>query len=724
MAEERVQHDSAEAPDVESQNLSASRSTAHSAPGIGSGGRWASVFALQRKAGNRAVSRMLESGHDRANQPADVGGPAGPVIHAAPRRIQRQHVQMASGRRVGNVAEATDNTVAELRAAMDRLVYLGSMKSSDATQEWKGIVSLTGPVPPDRIPKTIAAIRANEEPVLPAHIASMVLNCGIVNSIGKGQYNMRSDIEAFQAEMSKEPFVDPFAMIAERPKSDRVPDGSLTDTFKAMTDMKKAVIAGTFRPDLFKGTRPVTPEQHRQVDSILTPGSVVVGTTVMAPPPMTDSGPGGKFETDMIAALKPSVAFWANNHRALKTKVPFFDMKPGGNVETVAAAAQAEVERFYGPYLTSASRLSTDKYRHGSYTLTEKLGDQSTRPVTLPDALGWATYWMTLQGVGQEVLNRYKCIPSRSPDDVEFARVRAKFVMENQSDVLDAIKGWPAEAGTGTVFLQPYVNVPDETAARKQRWDLFTTLIHEMMHIAAHSNFTQTAQALGGTALKYFNEGFAEVMRHDLWDGTGNLAARLATDQMKPLRAQVEGKEYPYDASVIVYHPDYAEYAQARQIVQIIGAENAKAAFFLGHTELLGIGQGSQSAQPLAGIGTYEDTDARDANIVVAPGGETVDQIRQRASAVDITQEDGTAYPGGDTVVVPKGTRLKISGLSNRWVKAVRGDTIASLARQNSTTPSSILHANGMDPGYKTDQPLTPGQRLLIPSHRGAGPAW
>jgi hypothetical protein len=82
MAEERVQHDSAEAPDVESQNLSASRSTAHSAPAIGSGGRWASVFALQRKAGNRAVSRMLESGHDRANQPADVGGPAGPVVRA------------------------------------------------------------------------------------------------------------------------------------------------------------------------------------------------------------------------------------------------------------------------------------------------------------------------------------------------------------------------------------------------------------------------------------------------------------------------------------------------------------------------------------------------------------------------------------------------------------------------------------------------------------------
>ena len=146
----------------------------------------------------------------------------------------------------------------------------------------------------------------------------------------------------------------------------------------------------------------------------------------------------------------------------------------------------------------------------------------------------------------------------------------------------------------------------------------------------AHPNFEATASAIGGTADKYFSEGFADVMRRELWDGPGALQTRLGSAEMAPLRQQVEGGSFPYDPAVVVYHPDYGEYTQAKSIDAAIGHANAKAAYFLGHTELLGLGQGTPAQAPLTGLAQCRATDSAEAErfVVVARAGDTYATIQ------------------------------------------------------------------------------------------------
>jgi LysM repeat protein len=463
---------------------------------------------------------------------------------------------------------------------------------------------------------------------------------------------------------------------------------------------------------------------------VLNPGSKVVVTpppkpknakapvappviTVKDPDPMTDAGPGGKFEKDMLAALKKSVLAWATVLRTRKAAGP--PAFPMAKANDIAQAAQDEVETSFGPLIQAASREVADLYHPGTFKLVTVLGDQSSRAIDAATRQGWTKYWMTLQGTGQEVLDKYKVLEWR--DKAEFTRVLQLFALDkaNEKDIDDAIHHWPAEAGTGTVFIQPYAAPAVDTKAdRRNRWDLYTTLIHEMMHKVAHPNFQRTAIALGGSAQKYLTEGFADLMRHDvLWDGPGNLRKRLATDAMKAVRRKVEGADYPYDASVIVYHSDYPEVAKAREIAKAVGIENCKVAFFLGHTELLGIGAGTKSTTPLAGIAGWEKTDVAESTTYVTAAGDTAASIATKLGVAKgkLTDAAGKALGGGP---IAAGTKLKAAGI--RHIRAVRGDTLDSLARKNGVTTAALKLANGYAAATKDDTLVAAGARVLIPA--------
>jgi LysM repeat protein len=477
--------------------------------------------------------------------------------------------------------------------------------------------------------------------------------------------------------------------------------------------------------DFLAGTHAPTAKEHAEVEAVLNPGSTVVVTppvsgkapptvTVKPPAPMTGAGIGGAFEKDMIAALKSAVAGWANVLRTRKKSAPAFPMAKANDI---AKAAQDEVETSFGPLIQVASREAADLYHPGTFNLVNVLGDQSARALNDGSRMGWTKYWMTLRTVGQPILDKYKVLEWR--DTAEFTRVLQLFALDpaNKTDIDDAIHSWPAEAGTGTVYIQPYAAPASTTDQdRRNRWDLYTTLIHEMMHKVAHPNFERTAQAIGGSARKYLTEGFADLMRHDvLWEGPGKLKDRLATPAMAPVRLKVEGASYPYDPSVVVYHSDYSEISEARQIAGQVGIENCKIAFFLGRTELLGIGAGTSATTPLGNLGGWQPSDSPDAEIYVAQAGDTLASIAAKSgvAAGAILQPDGKPLPSGYTPSA--GSRLKVPGI--RYVRSIRGDTLGSLAAQNGVTAAAVAAANNFPAGSPDGTAVAAGRRILIPAH-------
>ena len=121
-------------------------------------------------------------------------------------------------------------------------------------------------------------------------------------------------------------------------------------------------------------------------------------------------------------------------------------------------------------------------------------------------------------------------------------------------------------------------------------------------------------------------------MRHDvLWEGPGKLKDRLATPAMANVRLKVEGASYPAQGLVVQYHNDYDEIAEARKIAAQVGIENCKIAFFLGRTELLGIGAGTNATTSLAKLAEWDPKDAADAEIYVVQAGDSIPWIATRA---------------------------------------------------------------------------------------------
>jgi len=296
--------------------------------------------------------------------------------------------------------------------------------------------------------------------------------------------------------------------------------------------------------------------------------------------------------------------------------------------------------------------------------------------------------------------------------------VRDLFAVDpaRRTDIDDAIHSWPAESATGTVFIQPYQAAGNPTQVRKNRWDVFTTLIHEMMHKLSHPNFQATSNAIGGSAQKILTEGMADVMRHDLWDGPGQLVNRIGSPQLTGLRTTVEGGAFAYDPAVVQYHRDYDEVVSAGVIATRVGMANAKAAYFLGHTDLLGLGAGTRAGASLAGIASYSATESLNADLFVAAAGDTLATVRTMTNAAPggiRNWASGAVIPPGGPIAA--GQRLRIPGI--RWARIVTGDTLESIAQQHHVTVAALITANRLPGGTPPSFTPVAGIRFLIPIH-------
>ncbi|MBK8461072.1 MAG: LysM peptidoglycan-binding domain-containing protein [Micropruina sp.] len=630
--------------------------------------------------------------------------------------VQRQSLQTANGSMVGAGGGPTTNIREDVLPVMDRLHMLWSMSNGDYDAEYPTVVGkpAKSSLPPAAIPRTIAALKTNESGQIDPAVCRQFLRTSIADGVGKGRKNFAFDVHSVQDALLANQLLAPADHLAERkpPPMFRVTlnEADLPKTIAAIARMKKSAAAGTFRRDLFAGTAPISAATQSDVNLILHPGTTVVPgvggapPTIKMPPKMTGTGVGGKYEKAMVGAMRKFLQPMADRFNKLKKKPPAF---PIGGANDIAVLAQQECERYFGAHSGGASRAAGGKYHPGAYNLSAKLGDQSTRPISKADRDGWVNYFMTTKGYGgQEAMKKFNCHPDLrpAPDGTEFARVLDQFGKDNTALVDDAIHSWPAEAGTGTVFIQPY-GESNPKKIREQRWEVFTTLIHEFMHILEHPEFGKAASTVGGNGERILFEGFAELMRYDLWTGPGQLKARLGSPELAPLREKVEGGKYPYDASVVVDAAAYSERADAEAIAAKVGMGNAKAAFLLGHVEKIG-------------LGSWKATDAGEAESYVVAAGETEASIRAKTGAKTVLDSGGKPLPVGGALAA--GTTVKIPGI--RWIVAIEGDTLTTVSRQHDVTTSALAVANGLASGTSPAHKFTVGARLLIPVHAPVSP--
>lgn len=468
-------------------------------------------------------------------------------------------------------------------------------------------------------------------------------------------------------------------------------------TWGALNALERAGIAGP--EDVMSGTRPVTAEQHLEVEQALHPNAQTSGGSVTTPP-MTGAGVGGEFEQHMIAALDTLINDRVNPENEIPASPDLMDP-----IREIADAAQQTVEDFYARYIVMASRTPTGSYHPGSFRIP--LRDASTRPVSRADAAGWVDYFMSEPSYEpSQVLTDHNVDTSRArPDRAEYARVRDLYVRNDTRfrNVRNVIRGWPAEAGTGTVFIQPR-----EYQGLVGRWSLFKTMMHEFLHLVTHPNYERAVAAIGGSARQALIEGFTDHFTLQVWHHV-----RDSLETNRALRQRVEGNLFQPDLDPAVLD-DPSTYAQEapERIVAAVGEENARVAYFMGHADLLGLGAGTLSEAPLTGIATWEPTDSDTAEqYTVRAGGETVAQIRERTNAATITELDGTEVVDG-TQRFAAGHCLRIPGI--RWHRAIAEDTRAQVAGQHGITLEQLERANGWT-HRQGNTPIPAGTRVLIP---------
>lgn len=111
-------------------------------------------------------------------------------------------------------------------------------------------------------------------------------------------------------------------------------------------------------------------------------------------------------------------------------------------------------------------------------------------------------------------------------------------------------------------------------------WRYFQTIIHEYIHTLTDDDYKDYANTLDNQRKHALMEGMTDVFTKVVWNDVSFDAT---------LRQSVEGPFHdPANPTAIPDLHTYGATAQAEQVISIVGASNAYAAYFRGHTELIG----------------------------------------------------------------------------------------------------------------------------------------
>jgi hypothetical protein len=560
----------------------------------------ATVLSLQRNAGNALVARAL--------------APSGQLV------LARQHVQLVSGRYVGDLEGAEANVREDVIGALERLLHLWSIDVADFNAE---VAAVKGKPANARLTvadlaRTIAALKRNESQSLAKDVANSKFGLSLGATVAAGGSNAKADVLALLDALHANWNIDnadygrEFKAVTDG--GDPVDNGKIPATLKAIAAFKSAYVAGTSRRHgPLAGTK--MPSAQGVADreaATITPGTATVTTTT--PSGVTETKPVGfqdkvkvggverTYRQDLWAELDTVVGYMFPRSDAM-LKRPKMAMSV---FETIGDAAKNCVDGIWGTYGAFGPRFHTGV----------NLFDASLRTGDADDMI---RYLVDNQQELNTVRARHNAVHAAGrPETAIRDKVRTDYVAhgtnKHKLEIID--QGWPALNAGGRVSIQPFEG-KDAAATRRVRWKAFQTMIHEYFHSLNHPNYYRLADELGGDERSVLVEGGASLMTDLTWKKIYPAGIKANAS----LRTTVEGSALPFDGTVIppITESHYTDqWHQCQAIEKAVGPENFRVAFLTGRVELLGYTQalpgskaGATSGQtftvPPTGVKTLAD---------------------------------------------------------------------------------------------------------------------
>jgi hypothetical protein len=462
--------------------------------------------------------------------------------------------------------------------------------------------------------------------------------------------------------------------------------------------------------DLFEGAKAPDSKQQAKIDGILNP-----------------TGAGGAtskkykqvgFVSDMTTAIDGWRKASTTGFKALSGPDSFTLDMP--QARKTGDAAQKVVTDKYGPYVKAASTgagasdAAKPGYKVSDPAVLHKQED-SIDPLSSGDQMdmvqGLVSYAMQQPDGGKKVVNTHNVDLTRSPDKDDYNQFIVDYAKAHFAELKKIQEDWPGEEHPwdGTIYIQLRREKTAKLTAKETSgkakfadanlrlgyWSTFQTLIHEYLHAAAHGNWRHIEDSAPASQAHIMVEGTCEYFTERAYK---DVAPKIPGDDA--LREQVEGKKYPYTSEVIPPWSGYDSRKDVKAIVTAMGGneQNLRDAYFLGHVELIGLGDWKKA---MHGEGRHFEVAVDDTPIA------TVADLTF-VSAAAIQKANGWRSSHDK---LKKGT-ITVPGIS--YHHAVAGDTQSSIAKQHGVTPAGLAKAN---PGVADWTKLASGQRLLIPAH-------
>lgn len=417
--------------------------------------------------------------------------------------------------------------------------------------------------------------------------------------------------------------------------------------------------------------------------------------------------------------------------------------KAAGNVldtseqEGAGRAAKASVDRVFGSLASSAALTNSQERARAAFDFTAgvNLLDASDTSVREPDPPDLAEWMADTDADAQAVQRRHHFNRDRrgQGEGAFFRALIAEFIAtgSNETDLRRydqygfafARPGPQVLTQTAVTGSDEFSDVPDQPgglsdAERRRRWSVWQTLVHEYIHTLAHPEFNRSH---GGKRTLF--EGMCELFTREVLLTDGQIADAQA-DGDPARRIEIEGGDLPGFEARFVHEYSSGEYTgyvnRVDQIVAQVGMDAARAAFFLGHVELIGLVPG--------GDGEVVDPDSPQAERVLGPDKVVVPStvttvngvsVLTGASVDDIVAANAGLQPNAPLPASAHTEGIEVPGTSHHRVLSARSrteratETKEQIAVQHGITVASLVRAN---PSLNHREPRE-GEWILIPVH-------
>jgi hypothetical protein len=305
----------------------------------------------------------------------------------------------------------------------------------------------------------------------------------------------------------------------------------------------------------------------------------------------------------------------------------------------------------------------------------------------------------------------------------------------NPKKLLDyRLAQWSERGERGITLLSAFDPGADaDKAERTKRWAIFATAMHETLHLSTHPRFSTAAKGRGTMV-----EGFTEMFTVDtLNHPSAGVLPSVRAGKLEPLRKRVEGAltTPKPDTGVITDRKSPGQYVPHREAAERIrdggtpvaggpahggiGETGARAAYFQGHVEYLGLDATGAQLAGAPPVGAPRQ-------LRVPAGIASVDELAWRSGvpkATLLADNPGLATPLPATAVLA-GCREHVVVLADAThpvtgTRTRTPETRANIATQHGVSEADLARANPDLPLSATSawDPLTAGQKILIPAH-------